>query len=232
MCQPDHIEGLRIDGQQPILLLALDRYFKSPTIETLDALWDSLNDMDISLMPRLSILESRILQMSDVKNMFVEKFQRMIRERIEEDQVTILRAGGDPNMVNTANYKIPRDTHDFTSKVLYDEMAIPVKVPTAPIPENVGDFSIIQLIQRFSIPHADSPQPFRLHPHLTTNGPMTHPMIVLINAILTQKRVLFLGHNKSAGEVAEAVLAACALASGGILRGFTRHAFPYTDLSK
>ena len=34
------------------------------------------------------------------------------------------------------------------------------------------------------------------------------------------------------GEVAEAVLAACALASGGILRGFTRHAFPYTDLTK
>ncbi|CAI4217903.1 unnamed protein product [Parascedosporium putredinis] len=34
------------------------------------------------------------------------------------------------------------------------------------------------------------------------------------------------------GEVAEAVLAACALASGGVLRGFTRHAFPYTDLTK
>ncbi|KAJ4292177.1 hypothetical protein N0V88_005806 [Collariella sp. IMI 366227] len=34
------------------------------------------------------------------------------------------------------------------------------------------------------------------------------------------------------GEVAEAVLAACALASGGILRGFTRYAFPYTDLTK
>jgi hypothetical protein len=32
--------------------------------------------------------------------------------------------------------------------------------------------------------------------------------------------------------VAEAVLAACSLASGGLLRGFTRHAFPYTDLSK
>ena len=34
------------------------------------------------------------------------------------------------------------------------------------------------------------------------------------------------------GEVAEAVLAASALGSGGILRGFTRYAFPYTDLTK
>lgn len=49
---------------------------------------------------------------------------------------------------------------------------------------------------------------------------------------MTQKRIMFLGHNMPSGEVAEAVLAACALASGGLLRGFTRHAFPYTDLTK
>ena len=50
--------------------------------------------------------------------------------------------------------------------------------------------------------------------------------------MLTQKRVVFLGHGKTAGEVADHVLAACALASGGKLKGFTRHAFPYTDLTK
>jgi Stabilization of polarity axis len=74
--------------------------------------------------------------------------------------------------------------------------------------------------------------PFALHPHLTTAGAYTHPILVLINAVLTQKRIIFLGHNRPSGEVAHAVLAACALASGGVLRGFTRHAFPYTDLSK
>jgi hypothetical protein len=55
---------------------------------------------------------------------------------------------------------------------------------------------------------------------------------VLLNALLTQKRIIFLGHNLPSSEVAEAVLGACALASGGLLRGFTRHAFPYTDLTK
>ena len=100
------------------------------------------------------------------------------------------------------------------------------------MPETVGDFSIVKLIQNFSEAHAKSPQPFPLHPHLTTNGIHTHPIIVLANALLTQKRVIFLGHNMPSGEVAEAVLAACALASGGVLRGFTRHAFPYTDLTK
>jgi hypothetical protein len=115
---------------------------------------------------------------------------------------------------------------------MYKGIPIPIKVPVAVMPEIVGDFSLIKLIQNFSDPHTKSPQAFPLHPHLTTNGPNTHPIIVLINALLTQKRVIFLGHNMPSGEVAEAVLAACALASGGILRGFTRYAFPYTDLTK
>jgi hypothetical protein len=129
-------------------------------------------------------------------------------------------------------YSVPRDTHEFETKVVYNGIAIPIKVPVAISPETVGDFSLIKLIQTFAEPHAKSPQPFPLHPHLTTGGPYTHPIIVLANAMLTQKRVIFLGYNRPSGEVAEAVLAACALASGGILRGFTRHAFPYTDLSK
>lgn len=57
-------------------------------------------------------------------------------------------------------------------------------------------------------------------------------MIVLINGLLTEKRIIFLSHDRPSGEVANHVLAACALVSGGTLRGFTRHAFPYTDLSK
>lgn len=53
-----------------------------------------------------------------------------------------------------------------------------------------------------------------------------------MNGLLTQKRIVFLSHDRASGEVANHVLAACALVSGGTLRGFTRHAFPYTDLSK
>jgi hypothetical protein len=100
------------------------------------------------------------------------------------------------------------------------------------MPETVGDFSLIKLIQNFCETHAKSPQAFPLHPHLTTNGVHTHPIMVLVNGLLTQKRVIFMGYNMPSGDVAEAVLAACALASGGVLRGFTRHAFPYTDLTK
>ncbi|KAI0128907.1 docking domain of Afi1 for Arf3 in vesicle trafficking-domain-containing protein [Xylariales sp. AK1849] len=234
---------------KPLLLLALEEYFKSPVPETLSMLYDAVNNMDLSLMPKLSLLERNLLLASDNKDLFVEKFAQMIEMRMAEDRnerVTepfdasrsppkpqgISRAGTKAHLEGTSGYSIPRDTHEFESKVLYKGIPIPIKVPTAVMPETVGDFSLIKLIQTFSEPHSKSVQPFTVHPHLTTHGPGTHPIMVLANALLTQKRVIFLGHNMPSGDVAEAVLAACALASGGVLRGFTRHAFPYTDLTK
>ncbi|KAI4599665.1 hypothetical protein KJ359_001401 [Pestalotiopsis sp. 9143b] len=234
---------------KPLLLLALEEYFKSPVPETLSMLYDAVNNMDLSLMPKLSLLERNLLLASDNKDLFVEKFGQMIEMRMAEDREGsvsetfdasrsppklhgISRAGTKAHLEGSSGYALPRDTHEFESKVLYKGIPIPVKVPTAVMPETVGDFSIIKLIQTFSEPHAKSPQPFPVHPHLTSNGPGTHPIIVLANALLTQKRIIFLGHNMPSGDVAEAVLAACALASGGVLRGFTRFAFPYTDLTK
>ncbi|UKZ63680.1 uncharacterized protein TrAtP1_004905 [Trichoderma atroviride] len=231
---------------KPLLLLALEEYYKSPVPETLSMLYDAVNNMDLSLMPRLSLLERNLLLASDNKDLFVEKFERIIQMRMTEERAEtategsgeitsgISRAGTKAHVEGggQSTYSVARDTHEFESKVMYKGIPIPIKVPTAVMPETVGDFSLIKLIQNFSEAHAKSPQPFPLHPHLTTNGVNTHPIIVLINGLLTQKRVIFLGHNMPSGDVAEAVLAACALVSGGILRGFTRHAFPYTDLTK
>jgi len=184
-------------------------------------------------MPRLSLLERHILQASDSRDMFIEKFERMIQQR-KADEAAPGKAGSSPDSPTKPGprYMVPRDTHEFETRVIYNDIPIPIKVPTAITPETVGDFSLVQLIQLFSGPHTTQPQPFALHPHLTTSGALTHPIIVLVNALLTQKRIIFLGHNRPSGEVAEAVLGACALASGGVLRGFTRHAFPYTDLTK
>ncbi|KAI0114889.1 spindle pole body interacting protein [Daldinia grandis] len=234
---------------KPLLLLALEEYYKSPVPETLALLYEAVNNMDLSLMPKLNLLERYLLQASNNQDLFVEKFERMIQRRITLDKAEgfgepfdasrsppklqgISRAGTKAHLEGQSAYSVPRDTHEFESKVMYKGIPIPVKVPAAIMPETVGDFSLIKLIQTFSEPHAKSTQQFSIHTHLTTNGPGTHPIIVLANALLTQKRIIFVGHNMPSGEVAEAVLAACALASGGLLRGFTRHAFPYTDLTK
>lgn len=223
---------------KPLLLLALEEYFRAPLLETLASLYNAVNSMDLSLMPRLTPLERTILQTSDAKDMFIEKFSIMIQQRMALDEQRSSQGSknsqhSSPSRGPGNKYALPRDTHEFESRVQYNAVPVPIKVPVAITPETVGDFSLIKLITTFSVPHSTSPQPFSpLHPHLTTSGACTHPIMVLINALLTQKRIIFLGHNQPSGSVAEAVLAACFLASGGILKGFTRHAFPYTDLTK
>jgi hypothetical protein len=68
------------------------------------------------------------------------------------------------------------------------------------------------------------------HPQLHTAGAFTHPIILLLNALLTQKRIIFLGHGQPAGHVANFVLSACAL-TAPVLRGFAERAFPYSNLA-
>jgi hypothetical protein len=57
--------------------------------------------------------------------------------------------------------------------------------------------------------------------------------VLLFNALITQKRIVFLGHGLPAGHVSEMVLAACALGSGSgaVLEGFISRAFPYCNLT-
>ena len=90
-------------------------------------------------------------------------------------------------------------------------------------------YSLIQLIQTFSTATITGP----LHPHLHSNGILTHPVILLFNALVTGKRIIFLGHNRPAGQVSHYVLSACALGSGcgTVLQGFTERAFPYANLT-
>lgn len=106
------------------------------------------------------------------------------------------------------------------------------KVVVRAVADSDAQYSLIKLVQTFSSPNAlDAAAP--THPHLHSNGPSTHPIVLLFNALITQKRVVFLGHGQPAGTVAEFVLAACALGSGcgAVLDGFLERAFPYSNLT-
>ncbi|GAA5968749.1 hypothetical protein JCM11641_000720 [Rhodosporidiobolus odoratus] len=125
----------------------------------------------------------------------------------------------------------PKDTHYFETLFGYGKMSIPVRIPLATWPGEVGEYSLINLISTFSTPSSLVPSP--LFPHLHTSGPSTPPIILLFNALLTGQRVVFLGHGQPAGKVAELVLAAVALVTGcgSVLQGIQERAFPYTNLA-
>ncbi|KIS68689.1 uncharacterized protein UMAG_03261 [Mycosarcoma maydis] len=143
--------------------------------------------------------------------------------------VTDRRSNSTPVIASTGSAR-PRDTHFFDAVLTYRSVPLPIRVPLTTFPEEVGEYSLIRLIQTFSGSQSAPTGP--IHPHLHTNGPSTHPIIVLFNALVTQKRVVFLGYGQPASHVAGFVLAACALGSGcgAVLQGFAARAFPYTNL--
>lgn len=258
---------------KPLLLLALDEYFKAPSISSLQLLYDSINSIDLTHVPQLNYFERQILSASDIPNMFSEKFEddddsvtalptghhiqnaSLTSNTLSTDRTSILSGTTSTTATlktssatsnsqddkphyyidlksqgqNLIKRNVNRNTHFYESKVNFNGMKIPIKVPIDVYPESVGDFSLINLVSTL----LNITEPCQvLHPELTIYGALTPPLLILINGLLTQKRILFVGLNSPSGEVADRVLAACSLASGGVLRSFVTNAFPYTDLSK
>ncbi|KAJ2785237.1 hypothetical protein H4R18_000688 [Coemansia javaensis] len=246
---------------QAILMLALENYYRVPTVDTLAELFKSVNEMDLSCMPQLTRHETTILRFSDDHNMFEERFVQLEKERsllgglvrdsdhldaLHDPSLAELAApGGDGTAAAAARRGTDasvglrgpstrnKDRRFFETEIVYSGVKLPIRVPMTVYPEEIGDFSLIQLLTTFAGSLQAQPGSKTTHPHLESSGQYTHPIILLMNSLLTQKRVIFLGHGKPAGEVANYVLAAVALGSGGggVLRGFTNRAFPYTNLT-
>lgn len=124
-----------------------------------------------------------------------------------------------------------KDTRFFSTLAYFNKLPIPIHIPLTVFPEEIGEYSMIQLVQTFSGQASVPIGP--IHPHLHSNGILTHPIVLLFNAMATQKRVIFLGHGQAAHHVASHVLAASALGSGCgvVFNGFAGRVFPYTNLT-
>jgi hypothetical protein len=203
---------------QPVLLLALESYFTTPSISCLAQLYDSINAMDLSLLPWLSDDERLILRASERKELFEEKFptfsppvsvdhsstseQEMspstgvatlyplsmsenshhhdpnstedlsLANDYSADSRSIasstrstnsrkdsagslslddtLTQPNRPGMSRAASSmggsaRRPRDTHYYETKILFDRVNLPIRVPVATFPEEVGDVSLFHV---------------------------------------------------------------------------------------
>ena len=61
--------------------MALDDYFSSPSQDCLARLFDAVNSMDISQAPRLSRYEKLIMRTSERKDLFIEKYEDLLRPK-------------------------------------------------------------------------------------------------------------------------------------------------------
>ncbi|CAO3633463.1 unnamed protein product [Cunninghamella blakesleeana] len=218
--------------------------------------------MDLSRMPNFNWHERQVLRASDDKCMFEEMFDNDNNDKVQSptsihpsnssitndsmnntnnngddtiDQKLLLRRGTYIDLASGQKVlaSLGKDRHFFETKIDYEGLKLPIRVPLTVNAEEVGDFSLIKLIATFSPQGTQPGSPNPHHSHLDSAGSHTHPIMLLLNGLLTQKRIVFLGYGHPSGEVANYVLAACALGSGcgTVLRGFTERAFPYTNLT-
>ena len=86
---------------QPLLLLALEEYFMSPSPDILGRLYDSCNAISTAAMPNLNRNERILLRHSERKDMFEDKFviepTSGTREFFEEDTESSTSSHRDPS---------------------------------------------------------------------------------------------------------------------------------------
>ncbi|WFD04989.1 hypothetical protein MVES1_000314 [Malassezia vespertilionis] len=218
---------------KPLLVLAMKAYLDSRCHAVLETLFHAANSLDLTQLPCLTRAEKLLLRTPVLDPGMPRSARRAPsapmpqhtphgwskRSRVKVHSMRI----SDPSPQHACK------TH-YSTKFVYDRMSIPVHVPLALFPDELGEYSLTNLLTLVS--QGSTPRT-TLHPHLHTNGTHTHPVVLLFNALITNKRVLFVGYRTEAHTVVDFVLAACALASGSgaILRGFLDQTIPYATLA-
>jgi hypothetical protein len=128
---------------RPLLILALEKFFQEPSDELLQQLYMSLNQVDISSMPTLSLTEKLVLRGGNFGVLYSDDpadEQSSSRNR----SVGKFKAGMDLK----GDLKITFDgTRNYwEGKVDFDTISVPLKIPLDYLPDEVGDVSCPFLI--------------------------------------------------------------------------------------
>lgn len=132
----------------------MEKYFENPTIEILESLYEAVNSMDLSRMPKFTWHERQILRASDNKTMFEEMFvddeeEASDTEEIGEDEEIEFNRQRRGTYIDLTSgnlrEQIPslsKDRHFFETKIKYEGIPLPIKIPLTVNPEEVGDVSL------------------------------------------------------------------------------------------
>lgn len=159
--------------------MALEKYFETQSSSILSNLFDTLNSIDISHLPKPDYLE-----------------QCLMRRGIHYD--SLLQTVPKHNRSKLWNKSIKYSFYDSEKALIF---------PIYRTPDEVGDINVSLLVKTFG-----------------------ESVMKIFHAILTKQRILFVGYNHSAADVAQFVLSAVALVAPSITK-IIRRTFPYANLS-
>lgn len=188
-----------IESLKKPLEIALDAYFHVPSVDILAKLFHSLNAVDLTLLPRPTILEHSLMRRG------VGVSPQFLGGRALEHQPQNWNHALDIKLSFDAPIEGEAAVADSSSPHAVSPMSI--SVPLFRCPDEVGDINISKLVKTFG------------------EGTMR-----IYNAILRQKRVLFVGYNHASNDVAQMVFSAVALVSP-VIPNIIRRAFSYANLT-
>lgn len=224
---------------KPLLLITLDIYFNTNSVDILRNLMLAINGKDfniagdnksniqgshdISIIKKLLLTSILDLPVND-KIYYDESF----RNKLLEIDVTL----------DNNNDLFIRKDLSFNSVIKFNNMNIPIRIPMINIPDNLGDYlnptdlnfksNLIHLLNSKLVTDY-------LSYDLTIYGLQTPSIILIINALLTGKKIILLSYEKSSGFIIDFVLLILKICTGGgILSGFLSNynVFPIMDVSK
>lgn len=131
----------------------MEKYFENPSREILESLYKAVNSMDLTRMPRLSWHERQILRASDNKNMFEELFiEDHVTSPISAEFVNTEDDTEDESKLRRGTYidlasgrevlpSLGKDRHFYETKIEYEGIKLPIRIPLTVNAEEVGDVS-------------------------------------------------------------------------------------------
>jgi hypothetical protein len=216
---------------KPLLLIALDLYFPQNELNILSKLFEAINSKNFNIC---NVPHS----ISMIKKLLITSILDLpINDKIYYDEVFRLKLLGISNTSVVNPDLFIRKDLSFNSVIQYNNMNIPIKIPMIVLPDTIGDyFNPTDMNFKPNLIHilnANLASRY-LNDELTVYGLQTPPIIILINAVLTGKRIIFLSYEKSAGHIIDHVLLLLKIVTGGgILSGlFNYNLFPMIDVSK
>lgn len=142
----------------------------------------------------------------------------------------------------------------FEVQFQFQGLRLPLRVPTLVPPEQISTESIWEFLcclesAKYTPPELKPVPNLRLsvsttrpsitlppaHPNdeLLLYGNATPPAVILINAVLTHRRVVLVGYSHNAQSICDYVLFVLQLVGGGgLLSGLVHRVFPFVDISK
>ncbi|KAI3646877.1 hypothetical protein MP228_007098 [Amoeboaphelidium protococcarum] len=200
-----------VSSFKPLLVLSLEKYFQNPSADKLQTLYQTINSHELSLVyPQLTKNQrtllrggcSTVLYDDETKNcissvngyLYMPQFSRPAHQISRYSE--FIRLSKDKVAKNSAVINFDGTNYQFEAKIVIDGKNVPLKLPITLYPVEIGEQSLMQLI---SI----------LHPKPVADE--VPPLMLLIHSVLSERRILFLGAKKSAGEISRLVFAFAAL---------------------